>query len=199
MKPPRLTPTGELSYTERISRLRLIRTPQKCESRTPLSFTSFIRYPSLLMPAHFKGFGLELLYPENWTLLPRADDEGDQGATLELPSGGFVSIETLPLTRADDELLTEIESMLREQYSDVESEEVQLAGADEGERAVDTSFYHLDLVVFSRVVLLDSPASTRQQMPIAGRLLVQFQAESRDFDENEMVFTALLKQIRDTP
>ncbi|MCM2371186.1 hypothetical protein [Aporhodopirellula aestuarii] len=150
------------------------------------------------MPATFEGFGLKLLYPENWTLAPRGDDEGDQGLTLDLPSGGFLSIETLPITRSDDEILAEIDEMLREQYGNVESQEVKLTGASDGERAVDLSFYHLDLVVFSRVVLLDAPDSTRRQMPIAGRLLIQFQAESRDFDENEMVFSALLKQIRDT-
>ncbi|EMI58350.1 hypothetical protein [Rhodopirellula sallentina] len=150
------------------------------------------------MPATFEGFGLKLLYPDNWTLTPRADDEGDQGLTLELPSGGFLSIETLPITRGDDEILSEIDEMLREQYQDFESEEVQLDGADEDERAVDMTFCHLDLVVLSRVVLLDAPQSTRDQMPIAGRLLIQFQAESRDFDANEMVFAALLKQIRDT-
>ncbi len=150
------------------------------------------------MPATFEGFGLKLLYPYNWTLAPRGEDEGDQGLTLELPSGGFLSIETLPITRGDDEILSEIDEMLREQYGSIESHEVQLDGSDDNERAVDLSFYHLDLVVFSRVVLLDAPASTRDQMPIAGRLLIQFQAESRDFDANELVFTALLKQIRDT-
>lgn len=149
------------------------------------------------MPATFEGFGLQLLYPENWTLAPRSDDEGDQGATFDLPSGGFVSIETLPITRNDDELIDEIATMLRQQYDDVEFEEVDLPGTDGSERAVDLSFYHLDLVIFSRVVLLDAPASTRDQMPIAGRILVQFQAESRDFGANEMVFLALLKQIRD--
>ncbi len=149
------------------------------------------------MPATFEGFGLKLLYPDNWTLAPRGDDEGDQGATFDLPSGGFVSIETLPITREDDEVIDEIANMLRQQYNDVESEEIHLAGAEDHERAVDISFYHLDLVVFSRVVLLDAPASTRDQMPIAGRILVQYQAESRDFDASEMVFMALLKQIRE--
>jgi len=151
------------------------------------------------MPATFEGFGVRLMYPENWTLAPRGDDEGDQGATLDLPSGGFVSIEILPITRVDEEVLAEIDAMLRENYNGVESELLHLEGAEETEHAVDFSFYHLDLVVLSRVVLIDAPASTRDQMPIAGRVLAQFQAESRDFDENEMVFSALLKQIRDTP
>jgi len=149
------------------------------------------------MPSTFEGFGLKLLYPENWILVDRSDDEGDQGATFELPSGGFVSLETLPITREDDATFDEIDAILRGQYENVEREEVRLPGSDENERAMDVRFYYLDLVIISRVVLLDAPESTRDQMPIAGRILTQMQAESRDFDANEQVFSALLKQIRD--
>ena len=149
------------------------------------------------MPSTFEGFGLKLLYPDNWILVDRSDDEGDQGATFELPSGGFVSLETLPITREDDATLDEIDAILRGQYENVEREEVRLPGSDEGERAMDVRFYYLDLIIISRVVLLDAPESTRDQMPIAGRILAQMQAESRDFDANEPVFAAVLKQIRD--
>jgi len=149
------------------------------------------------MPKTFEGFGLKLLYPDNWDEMARAEDEGDQGVTFELPSGGFVSLETLPITREDDVILSEIDTMLREQYEDVERENIELPGAFEDERAMDVRFYYLDLVVISRAILLDAPPSTRDQMPIAGRILVQYQAESRDFEENELVVSAILKQIRD--
>lgn len=151
------------------------------------------------MPATFEGFGLKLLYPDNWKLMPRGKDEGDQGVSFELPSGGFVSLETLPITREDEVVLGEIDTMIREQYEDVERENVELPGAAEDERAMDLRFYYLDLLINARVVLLDAPTSTRDQMPIAGRILAQLQAESRDFDANELVFSAVLKQIRDTP
>ncbi|WP_283433758.1 hypothetical protein [Neorhodopirellula lusitana] len=150
-------------------------------------------------PSVFEGFGLKFLYPDNWVLVERAKDEGDQGVMFDLPSGGFVSLETLPVTREDEAILSEVDLMLRDQYEEVERESVVLPGADPDERAMDLRFYYLDLMVISRVVLLDAPDSTREQMPIAGRILVQMQAESRDFDANELVFSALLKQIRDTP
>ncbi|EKJ99077.1 hypothetical protein RBSH_05544 [Rhodopirellula baltica SH28] len=148
------------------------------------------------MPATFEGFGLKLLYPDNWTLVERAEDEGDQGATFDLPGGGFVSLETLPITREDEVVLGEIDQMLRGQYEDLERDNVTLPGASEGERAVDLRFYYLDLVVMSRVVLLDAPAPTREQMPIAGRILAQLQAEMSDFEAAEQVFNAILQQIR---
>jgi len=149
------------------------------------------------MPSTFEGFGLKLLYPDNWNLVERAEDEGDQGVTFDLPSGGFVSLETLPITREDEVILSEIDTMIREQYEDVERENVELPGAGDDERAMDLRFYYLDLVILARVVLLDAPSSTRDQMPIAGRIMAQIQAEIRDFEANEMVFAALLKQIRD--
>ncbi|MEM1227642.1 MAG: hypothetical protein AAGJ40_18235 [Planctomycetota bacterium] len=149
------------------------------------------------MPATFEGFGLKLLYPDNWTLVPRADDEGDQGLTFDLPGGGFLSLETLPITREDDLVIDEIDATIRDQYDDVEREAVELPGGDETERVVDWRFYYLDLVIQSRLILLDAPPSTRDQMPIAGRILVQFQAELTDFDAAELVVSAILKQIRD--
>lgn len=149
------------------------------------------------MPATFQGFGLSLLYPDNWTEVPRGEDEGDQGVTFELPSGGFLSLETLPLTREDDIVLDEIDAMLRDEYKDLERENLQLPGGEEDERAMDLRFYYLDLMVISRVILIDAPEPTRQQMPIAGRILVQFQAESRDFEANEPIVDAILKQIRE--
>jgi hypothetical protein len=87
---------------------------------------------------------------------------------------------------------------LREQYDEVERENLHLDGAGEDEPAMDLRFYYLDLVIISRVVLLDAPQSTRDQMPIAGRILAQMQAEIRDFEANELVFSALLKQIRES-
>jgi len=150
------------------------------------------------MPSTFEGFGLKLLYPDNWLLVERGKDEGDQGVTFELPSGGFVSLETLPITREDEVVLSELDTMIRDQYEDVERENVDLPGAGDDERAMDLRFYYLDLIILSRVVLLDAPASTRDQMPIAGRILAQMQAEIRDFEANELVFAALLKQIRET-
>lgn len=167
------------------------------------------------MPATFEGFGLKLLYPDNWTLAARVEDEGDQGLTFDLPGGGFLSLETLPITREDDVVIEEIDQAIRDNYEDVERESIDwpagdAAGHDDasehgesserGEsspRAVEWRFYCLDLIVISRVVLMDAPPSTREQMPIAGRLLMQFQAELRDFEAGERVASAILKQIRD--
>lgn len=139
------------------------------------------------MPATFESFGLKFLYPDNWVVSTRDPDERDEGLTLELPSGGFLSIELDDGELTDAELLDRVAQTIGEEYEEVESEEVSLAGASSDEQVVDFRFFFLDLLVVSRVVILNVDQR---------RLLVQFQAESRDFEANEMVVDAILKQIR---
>ena len=141
------------------------------------------------MPATFESFGIRFLYPDNWTVAQRGEDESDEGLTLELPSGGFFSIELEDEGHSDDEVIKRVEEAIRVEYHEVETEEVALNDASEDERCVDMRFYYLDLLIISRLVLVKRDAET---------LIVQIQSESRDFDQNEPVFNAILKQIRPT-
>ena len=140
------------------------------------------------MPATFESFGIKFLYPDNWVVSPGAQQEETQGVTLELPSGGFFSIDFDVKGLSDDELFERVAEAIREEYEDLETEKVMLADAVEGETAIDYRFFYLDLVIVSRVILLRANGR---------RMLAQFQAESRDFDANEMVLNAILKQIRE--
>ena len=140
------------------------------------------------MPATFESFGVKFLYPENWVVSARAPDEGEEGMTLELPGGGFFSLEMDDGELSDTEILEKIAATIQDEYEDIESEEIVLADASESEKAVEYRFFYLDLLVISRVILMDVDR---------GRLIAQFQAESRDFEANELVVAAILKQIRD--
>jgi hypothetical protein len=139
------------------------------------------------MPATFESFGIKFLYPDNWTQTDRGAGEGDQGVTLELPSGGFFTIERERQGQLVEELIEEVSQSLEEDYGEVEREAIQLANALPTEQAVEFRFYYLDLLIISRLVVLTVGGAT---------YVVQMQAESRDFDANEMVFAALLQQIR---
>ena len=139
------------------------------------------------MPATFEGFGVRFLYPDNWQAIARDDDEGESGVTLELPSGGFFSVERVDSESADEALIDELAKTVSSEYDEVERETVELTGAGEDELTTDLSFYYLDLIVVSRIVLLHRDGQ---------RIVVQIQAESRDFDQNEAVFAAILAQLR---
>lgn len=135
------------------------------------------------MPATFESFGLRFLYPDNWTIAERAEDEGSDGVTLELPSGGFFSIEPIREGQLEEELIEEIADSIAQDYGEVERAEVP---SEDGWRTVDFQFYYLDLLVVSRVKIVPIGSVT---------YFIQMQAESRDFEKNEMVFAAILKQI----
>ncbi len=142
---------------------------------------------AITMPATFDSFGVQFLYPDNWQVAQREEDESNEGVTMELPGGGFFSIERNREGVLDEELIEEVAETLEEEYEEVEREEVELDEAPADERVVDFRFYYLDLLIVSRLILID----------IGGdRYLIQFQAESRDFESNEMVLAAILKQIR---
>ncbi|MEM8667628.1 MAG: hypothetical protein AAGG48_08950 [Planctomycetota bacterium] len=141
----------------------------------------------LIMPRNFESFGIQFLYPDNWKQVERADDEGTEGVTLELPSGGFFTVERARDDDLAEEVVDQMAQTFESDYDEVESERVDLPGLSDREAAMEFRFYYLDLLVVSRLIVLDLDGGT---------VVVQMQAESRDFDENELVFDALIKQIR---
>jgi hypothetical protein len=152
------------------------------ESSSPIP-RSFIS-----MPATFESFGIKFLYPDNWTVTERAEDEGGDGATFQLPSGGFFSVEREREGQLAEELIEEVADSLEEDYGDVEREEPQIDAVASSETVVDFRFYYLDLLIVSRLMIISVGDAS---------YVIQIQAENRDFDSNEMVFAAILKQIRD--
>jgi hypothetical protein len=141
------------------------------------------------MPATFDSFGIKFLYPDNWKEIERPEDEGGDGVTLELPTGGFFSLEKEREGQLVEEIIEEVADSIAGDYEEIEREEVPMNGATRNERAIDFRFYYLDLVIVSRLIILIAGGRT---------LILQMQAESRDFDENELVLSAIMKQIRES-
>ncbi|QDV65516.1 hypothetical protein [Crateriforma conspicua] len=138
------------------------------------------------MPAEFNDHGLRFMYPDNWTV---AQDDGSndaQGVTLELPNGGFLAVEWTDPALTDAQVLAQVGQAMAAEYEELESESVDSADPA-APPTMEFRFYYLDLLIQSRVVLL----SSRQR-----RMLVQIQAEDRDFIANEQVFQAILVQLQ---
>ncbi|MDA8744183.1 hypothetical protein N9N28_06075 [Rubripirellula amarantea] len=147
------------------------------------------------MPAIYESLGLKFLYPDNWVLAERAPEDGIDGVTFDLPKGGFFSIDRTRRPDAsespslsEDELIEKIEKAIADDYGEVERQEVSTELLGENTRQVEFSFYYLDLMIQSRLVF----ATINNN-----RFAIQFQAESRDFDENELVFAAIIKQLQE--
>jgi hypothetical protein len=138
------------------------------------------------MPSTFDDFGLRFLYPDNWQLQARESDDDSDSVTLEMPSGGFFSVTQYKGHPPIEAVLEPIMVAMKAEYPDVEIEEFD-ALEDESD-SIEFRFYYLDLLIVARVTAMLLGEKT---------VVVQVQAESRDFDAGEPVFAAMLKSIRD--
>ncbi len=140
------------------------------------------------MPSSFSALGMQFLYPDNWVQQSNDQSEADLGVVFDLPSGGFFSIERLNAEQDNDLIVSELADAFGQEYGEVESEELAVdAEAMPGVlRAIEHRFYYLDLLIISRLMFLEVASED---------FVCQYQSESRDFEKNEMVITAILKQI----
>jgi hypothetical protein len=140
------------------------------------------------MPATFDALGMQFLYPDNWKMLAAGEFESENSATVELPSGGFLSIERTQAGDSPDNAIKQVLAAFEAEYGEVEWEEIAITEESfpAVSRLVDFRFYYLDLLIFSRLIFL----SRNQE-----QFMMQFQAESRDFEQNERVLSAILQQI----
>ena len=140
------------------------------------------------MPKTFEDFGIRFMYPDNWESVAE-DSEQERAVTLQLPSGGFCSIIRDDRDVDDELLINEIADAVASEYEEVETESIDIDDYFDSGVARELRFYYLDLLVISRLFVTDLADQ---------RFIIQFQAESRDFDENELVFSAITKQLRDS-
>lgn len=139
------------------------------------------------MPATFEDFGVRFLYPDNWRVDARQRDEQAEGITFDLPKGGFFSV-TRYREQADPEaLLGQIVEAMRSEYADIEADPLGVSDADDF--FIDCRFYYLDLLITSRTTAIETGHDL---------VVVQAQAESREFDANEQVFAAVIRSLRES-
>ncbi|MEL7263804.1 MAG: hypothetical protein AAFP69_03185 [Planctomycetota bacterium] len=161
------------------------------------------------MGAIYEGLGIRFVYPENWTL--SYTDEGDPeneeswtdndiSVTFETPDGAFVSINRYAPSPSSGRLLETAAAAIQKEFPDVEREAMPVCKSDlatlmdcdsvgEQEEGLELNFFVLDLIVSVRLIAIPHRNST---------YLVHLQAELNEFEQMEMVFAAILKQIRES-
>ena len=134
------------------------------------------------MPGVYEKFGVKFLYPENWSLADEQTEDWPKAVTVQSPSGGFWTLHIYEGGVNIRDLASEAVDALRIDYADLEAEEV-LQPTDGTDYGFDINFYYLDLIVTAQVraVLLPGKA-----------LLWLAQAESRDYEECEPIFRAMV-------
>ncbi|WP_145282096.1 hypothetical protein [Rosistilla oblonga] len=140
------------------------------------------------MPKKCDFLGTELMYPDNWELTGPVDDGDSEGYVVESPTGMFFSLNRYAGRSDHENILKQACQAMDAEYDEVESEVYKSEGAFPEEVGVELQFYCNSLVITSLMLAMQYQDDV---------LLVQMQAENRDFDQNELVFAAMLKTVRD--
>lgn len=141
------------------------------------------------MPATFEEYGVRFMYPDNWEISERAAGEESVGVTIESPDGAFFSLNRYHRQSDSDSLKEQVIAAMRAEYNEIEAVPYKSPDAREGESGSELHFFVLDLLVTVRILVIPDGADL---------LLLQIQAENRQFDKHELVFEAMLKTLRDS-
>jgi hypothetical protein len=130
----------------------------------------------------YDKLGVRLIYAEGWKITEDDLDAEPRTLSIESPCGGIWELMLYSDPRDGDELADEALSVLGEEYEDLETTGYTTEFADVAASGYEIYFYHLDLLIHSRIITA----------PLGGQTaLLLWQAEDRDFDELEPVFRAM--------
>ncbi len=139
--------------------------------------------------------GIECTYPENWQLSEDRENDRLVSFTLQSPNTAFMSVYISRESGQTRELIEEMTDMLNAEYEEVESSSLDAMSLNLDAPSlnlgpfandligVDLNFYYLDLLVTTRLVAFSASDRT---------VLVQCQAEDREYESLKMVFQAML-------
>lgn len=139
------------------------------------------------MTAVFDRHGLKFQYPENWELTEEVADD-DEAIEIQLlaPGGAFWSLTVLSSDASPGSLIQEMLESLESQYEGVETEAASERVGEILLEGFDSYFYCLDLLVSNRIRTLEHDG-----LP----LVIMTQAENREFDRQELVFSAITTSL----
>lgn len=135
------------------------------------------------MTVTYQQNSIQFQYPENWTLTDDPSEPLPRAISLESPGGHIMwSVHLHPADADMDEILDEAIDTLRESYEDLElSTETVEFEVSQG-KAFGALFFCLDFLVRIKLQVYRTEDYT---------LLLWYQCEDRDFDQQEMVFRAI--------
>ncbi|HYW78035.1 MAG TPA: hypothetical protein VE890_00595 [Thermoguttaceae bacterium] len=134
------------------------------------------------MPAKYEKLGISFQYPDNWKLDEEDAMAGCDSVTVYSPGGSFWSLAIHPRS-ADPRLLAEgVVDTMKQEYDEIEAEEVSESVSDHELIGYDLNFYCLDLTNTAKIRCLRADQHT---------LTVFCQADDREFERIKSVFQAM--------
>ncbi len=136
--------------------------------------------------ATYYDLGIRFQFPENWRLHEEEKEDWPKSVTVQSPQGGLWAVHIYPQPMQEDAVAEEVASALQEEYDDVEISPATERYDQFDASGFDMHFYCLDFLVRAGV-----RAFTAGQRTFA----IFFQAEDREFDDIEPVFSALTHSL----
>lgn len=140
------------------------------------------------MYATYEKFGIRVLYPENWTVQDEQLDDWPRSVSIQSPQGAYWELQVYPSRISPARLTKQALSAMQQIYEDLEAEPVSEELGDVTATGYDLSFFCLDFLVSCRIRSFYSGSRT---------CILTCQAESREFDRQELVFSAMTKSLLD--
>ncbi len=134
------------------------------------------------MAAIFDKLGVRFLYPENWQLDESEAMDGNQVVTVYSPGGSFWSLMIHPAGASPAKLAATALKAMRQQYDELDAEEINEEVAGRDLVGYDMNFYCLDLT---------NTAQVRSYATDEAAYVIFYQADDREFAEIEPVFRAI--------
>src|SRR5688572_7198726 len=141
------------------------------------------------MPAVYQKLGVNLLYPENWSITDEDDEDWPRTVTLQSQETGFWSLHVYPPGHNVQDVINELIAAIGTEFSDIEVLPAEETLGDADTTGVDLAFFYLDLLVEAKIRCLQTPSAT---------LVWLYQAESREFEQMEPVFQAIAVSMLQT-
>jgi hypothetical protein len=130
--------------------------------------------------------GIAFQYPDNWILDEADAVAGQRSITVSSPCGAFWSVALHPASVDPASLAQGVVDAMKEEYKEVEIDEVHDTLAGHALVGYDMSFYYLDFVNSAQIRSLRLGSTT---------CTIFCQAEDRDFDKLAMVFRAITASL----
>jgi len=138
------------------------------------------------MPLEYAKLGIHFQFPENWTLDESDALRGDESVSVYSPGGAFWSIIKHPRSALPHELVEAALQAMRQEYDELDVEEVKERVAGRELVGCDMNFYCLDLTNTALLRVFQTTEAT---------YLVLCQADDREFATIEPVFQAMTRSL----
>jgi hypothetical protein len=139
-----------------------------------------------VMIAKFDRSGIHFQYPSNWTLDIEEEGEG-WTATVQSPETAFLLVGLRPDAAAPAELADEVFATLRDEYKELEADDVIEPFAGLPSIGHDVDFLTIDTPVNCRTRCIDSPQ---------GPVVILCQVSHYDREKNDLVLRAICASFR---